>query len=208
MQNYKKKMYFCIFKQYFNKKDFSKMKIHPDTLAFFDELHANNNRDWFAENKPRWTEIQRVFLDFTQQLINIMTPLDPGLGNLQPKQCVYRIYRDLRFSPDKRPYKTHIACFLPAGGNRTQCVPGYYQRNYNVIPLYKFGDHVLSLRVKYSPEEFALQNAIHTAFNIFGKDPTDPDADWSTLTQGILVSFQERRAEDGEAEKAWPAAAL
>lgn len=126
MQNYKKKMYFCIFKQYFIKKDFTTMKIHPDTLSFFDELHENNNRDWFAENKSRWTDIQHVFLDFTQQLINIMTPLDPALGNLQPKQCVYRIYRDLRFSADKRPYKTHIACFLPAGGNRTQCVPGYY----------------------------------------------------------------------------------
>lgn len=102
------------------------MKIHPDTLAFFDELHVHNDREWFADNKSRWTAIQHDFLEFTQALINVMSPLDPGLGNLQAKQCVYRIYRDLRFSTDKRPYKTHIACFLPAGGNRTQCVPGYY----------------------------------------------------------------------------------
>ena len=66
-----------------------------------------------------------------------------------------------------------------------KCVPGYYQRNYNIIPLAKFGDHVLSMRVKYSPEEFAIQNAIHTAFQMFGKDPTDPDADWSTLANGM-----------------------
>ena len=70
-----------------------------------------------------------------------------------------------------------------------KCVPGYYQRNYNIIPLAKFGDHVLSMRVKYSPEEFAIQNAIHTAFQMFGKDPTDPDADWSTLASGMWSEF-------------------
>lgn len=70
-----------------------------------------------------------------------------------------------------------------------KCVPGYYQRNYNVIPLAKFGDEVVSLRVKYSPEEFALQNAIHTAFQKLGKDPTDPSADWSTLAGAMWSEF-------------------
>lgn len=102
------------------------MQIHPDTLQFFEELTENNNREWFNDNKGRWVAIQHDFLDFTEALINVMTPLDPGLGHLQAKQCVYRIYRDLRFTLDKRPYKTHIACFLPVGGDRTQCVPGYY----------------------------------------------------------------------------------
>ena len=102
------------------------MNIHPDTLPFFDDLLVNNNRDWFNDNKSRWTAIRDQFVEFTQALIDVMTPLDPALGNLQAKQCVYRIYRDLRFTTDKRPYKTHIACFLPVGGDRTQCVPGYY----------------------------------------------------------------------------------
>lgn len=104
------------------------MKINSDTLQFFNELLVNNNRDWFNENKPRWTAIQSDFLDFTQALIDAMTPLDPGLHNLQAKQCVYRIYRDLRFTTDKRPYKTHIACFLYSGGDRTVCSPGYYMQ--------------------------------------------------------------------------------
>ena len=102
------------------------MNIHPDTLSFFDDLMVNNNRDWFNDNKSRWTAIRDQFVELTQALIDVMTPLDPALGNLQAKQCVYRIYRDLRFTTDKRPYKTHIACFLPVGGDRTQCVPGYY----------------------------------------------------------------------------------
>lgn len=102
------------------------MKINADTLTFFEELRENNNRDWFNANKARWTAIQVDFTDFTQALIDAMTPLDPGLRNLQAKQCIYRIYRDLRFSADKRPYKTHIACFLYSGGDRSQCSPGYY----------------------------------------------------------------------------------
>lgn len=102
------------------------MKIHPDTLQFFSELQQNNNRDWFNDNKARWTAIQHDFVLFTQELIEVMGTYDPSVRQLEAKRCVYRIYRDLRFTTDKRPYKTHIACFLPFGGDRTQCVPGYY----------------------------------------------------------------------------------
>ena len=102
------------------------MKIHPDTLQFFAELQENNNREWFAANKTRWTDIHREFQDFTQGLIDAMASYDPAVENLQAKRCIYRIYRDIRFSNDKTPFKTHIACFLPYGGDRTQCVPGYY----------------------------------------------------------------------------------
>lgn len=100
--------------------------IHPDTLQFFEELHYNNNREWFQANKKRWDAIRSSFLSFTQAIINHMVKLDPSLGDLTADKCVYRIYRDLRFSADKRPYKTHIACFLPTGGNRKCAVPGYY----------------------------------------------------------------------------------
>lgn len=70
-----------------------------------------------------------------------------------------------------------------------KCVPGYYQRNYNVIPLAKFGDEVVSLRVKYSPEEYAIQSLVHTTFQKLGQDPTDPSADWSTLARGVWDEF-------------------
>ncbi len=102
------------------------MKIHPDTLTFFEELKKNNNREWFADNKKRWEAIKEEFVKLTEKLIEVMTPLDASLGELSAKQCIYRIYRDLRFSPDKRPYKCHISCFLPTGGNRKAAVPGYY----------------------------------------------------------------------------------
>ncbi len=80
------------------------VQIHPDTFQFFEELTRNNNRDWFNDNKLRWIAIRDCFLEFTQQLIDAMSPLDPAVAGLTAKQCVYRIYRDLRFTTDKRPY--------------------------------------------------------------------------------------------------------
>lgn len=100
--------------------------IHPDTLRFFEELTLNNNREWFNDNKLRWITIRDSFTLFSQALINALATAHPAVEGLKADRCIYRIYRDLRFSPDKRPYKTHIACFLPIGGDRTQCVPGYY----------------------------------------------------------------------------------
>lgn len=100
--------------------------LHPDTLPFLNELAENNNRDWFNANKPRWVAIRDAFVDFTEGLIEEMRVLDPSLANITAKGSVYRIYRDTRFSPDKTPYKTHIACFLASWGKKNYGVPGYY----------------------------------------------------------------------------------
>ena len=102
------------------------MRLNADTLPFFDELQENNNREWFNANKERWIAIKEDFEKFTEALIERMLPLDPSIGNVKAKDCMYRIYRDTRFSQDKRPYKTHIACFLPTGGKKRMGVPGYY----------------------------------------------------------------------------------
>ncbi len=102
------------------------MRLHPDTMPFLQELAAHNNRDWFNDHKTRWIAIKEDFETFTQGLIDEMKTVAPTLAGLTAKQCVYRIYRDTRFSPDKTPYKTHIACFLPSWGKKNNGVPGYY----------------------------------------------------------------------------------
>ena len=102
------------------------MTLHPDTLPFLQELSRNNNRPWFNEHKPRYEAIRSQFEVFTQTLIDHMVTLDPTLEGLSAKKCIYRIYRDTRFSPDKTPYKTHISCFLPSWGTKNCGVPGYY----------------------------------------------------------------------------------
>ncbi len=100
--------------------------MSPDILNFFNELHRNNNREWFMDNKSRYDAIREEFIDLTAQIIDKLAPLDPSIGHPDPKKCIYRIYRDLRFTQDKRPYKTHIAFFLSSYGIKRSGEAGYY----------------------------------------------------------------------------------
>lgn len=100
--------------------------MSPDTITFFEELAANNNREWFMVNKSRYDAIREEFIDLTAYIIDELSPIDPSIGHPDAKKCLYRIYRDLRFTPDKRPYKTHISFFLSSHGIKRSGEAGYY----------------------------------------------------------------------------------
>ena len=100
--------------------------MNPDTLPFFNELAVNNNREWFLDNKRRYDAIREEFVELTAQVIDELAPLDPTIGHPDPRKCLYRINRDLRFTPDKRPYKTHISFFLSSYGIKRSGEAGYY----------------------------------------------------------------------------------
>ena len=100
--------------------------MSPDVFTFFEELAINNHREWFLDNKSRYEAIREEFVEFTAQIIEELSPLDPTIGHPDPKRCLYRINRDLRFTPDKRPYKIHIAFFLSSNGVKRSGEPGYY----------------------------------------------------------------------------------
>ncbi len=99
--------------------------IHPDTLPFLKELSANNTREWFDDNRERYKNIRKQFSDFISILIHRLNELDPAIGMPEAKDCIFRINRDVRFSPDKSPYKTNIGAYIANGGRRT-FNPGYY----------------------------------------------------------------------------------
>lgn len=86
-----------------------------EILNFLQALSANNNREWFAENKEWYRECYARFVDFAEEYIRRLAELDPSLAVLQPKDCIWRIYRDVRFSHDKRPYKEWFGVFPAAG---------------------------------------------------------------------------------------------
>ena len=90
------------------------------------EVAANNNREWFAENKERWRQVDARVNELTQNLLNAMTPFEPGAKYLQPKDCRWRIYRDTRFSYNKAPYKTHIGIFVALPNGKKSERAGYY----------------------------------------------------------------------------------
>ena len=86
-----------------------------EILDFLAELSANNNREWFAENKGWYQECYARFVAFSTEYLKRLSEIDPSLAVLQPKDCIWRIYRDVRFSHDKRPYKEWFGVFPAAG---------------------------------------------------------------------------------------------
>ncbi len=99
--------------------------LTKDSLQFLEDLKANNNRDWFLENKKRYEIFKKDYQKLVANLLDAMKPLDSSLEMLEVKNCTFRINRDIRFSKDKSPYKDHIGIWLSSGAigmNRS----GYY----------------------------------------------------------------------------------
>jgi uncharacterized protein (TIGR02453 family) len=94
-------------------------------LEFINELTENNNRDWFNTNKARYQESLEVFREFAGDLIAGISTFDPSIANLEARDSIFRIYKDVRFSKDKLPYKTHFGCWLAKGGRKSTDA-GYY----------------------------------------------------------------------------------
>ncbi|AWV98002.1 DUF2461 domain-containing protein [Arcticibacterium luteifluviistationis] len=102
--------------------------IAKDTFQFLKELKANNNKDWFTENKPRYVEAKENFEAFIDELIKGISRFDPSIAHHTGKGCVFRIYRDVRFSKDKSPYKTHMGAHITAALKKSDIHSrsGYY----------------------------------------------------------------------------------
>lgn len=94
-------------------------------IAFLDELKANNNKDWFDTNRKRYLELKEQFINFTEKLIEGISAFDPSVAGQKPKDCIFRINRDVRFSNDKSPYKTHFGAYITSSG-RNSGLAGYY----------------------------------------------------------------------------------
>lgn len=95
------------------------------TIDFLRRLACNNNREWFQAHKAEYKEMQERFNAFTAQLIAAIGKYHPEVGALGVSDCTYRIYRDVRFSSDKSPYKTHFGAFIAPGGKKSGYA-GYY----------------------------------------------------------------------------------
>lgn len=101
------------------------MKIKPETVAFLKKLKKNNNKPWFDKNRPLYEEARANFMQFTDALIKQIGMFDPSVKHLTAKDCVFRIYKDVRFSKDKTPYKTHFGAAITRGGKKI-FLGGYY----------------------------------------------------------------------------------
>ncbi|HWD86480.1 MAG TPA: DUF2461 domain-containing protein [Mucilaginibacter sp.] len=103
------------------------MRIYPETFDFLRNLVENNNRDWFMAHKADHDRAKENVIEFAGELIKELSQIDPSLDrNLDPKKAVMRIYRDIRFSTDKTPYKNNFAIGRMTTSGNTVLHVGYY----------------------------------------------------------------------------------
>lgn len=99
--------------------------LHKSTIDFLKKLKKNNNRDWFNANKKLYEDARYDFEIFVFELIQKIAEFDESASGLEPKNCIFRIYKDVRFSKDKSPYKTNMGAFICKGGRKNNAA-GYY----------------------------------------------------------------------------------
>lgn len=97
-----------------------------EILSFLSKLRENNTREWFSTQKEYCKTLQKNFEELVQSLINGIASFDPDMKGLDAKNCMFRLYRDTRFSPDKTPYKTHFGAYMGAKGGRNSLRADYY----------------------------------------------------------------------------------
>lgn len=99
----------------------------PDFLQFFIELAPNNHKDWFDLNRKRYEKsVKEPFKDFVEHIIKEIAKNDPIFKDLQAKDCIFRINRDIRFSKDKTPYKMNVSAVVAPEGKKSKAVNGIY----------------------------------------------------------------------------------
>ena len=94
-------------------------------IDFLKDLEENNTREWFDINRERYDLTRKQFLAITEILIHEIREFDNEIPVLNPKDCIFRIFRDVRFSHDKRPFKSNYGCFMARGGKKSGFA-GYY----------------------------------------------------------------------------------
>ena len=99
--------------------------LHPDTVSFLKKLAKNNNKPWFDGHKAQYIAAKSDFENFVREIISTLSGFDSDINDLLPKQCTFRINRDIRFSKDKTPYKSNMGASFIRGGKKS-IFAGYY----------------------------------------------------------------------------------
>ena len=99
----------------------------PDFLQFFIELAPTNHKDWFDLNRKRYEKsVKEPFKEFVEHIIKEIAKTDASFKDLEAKDCIFRINRDIRFSKDKTPYKMNVSAVVAPEGKKSKAVNGIY----------------------------------------------------------------------------------
>lgn len=99
--------------------------LQKNTLKFLKDLKEHNTKEWMDEHRKIYETAKQDYESFVGSLIPILAKYEPAIGDLTPKQCTFRINRDIRFSQDKSPYKTNFGAAFSRQGKKLPDA-GYY----------------------------------------------------------------------------------
>nr|WKN40101.1 DUF2461 domain-containing protein [Tunicatimonas sp. TK19036] len=88
-------------------------------LSFLSDLQANNEKTWMDEHRDRYQTAKQHFIELIGYMLGELSIDDESLRGLTPKDCIFRINRDIRFSKDKAPYKNNFGAAMAEGGKKT-----------------------------------------------------------------------------------------
>jgi uncharacterized protein (TIGR02453 family) len=94
-------------------------------LDFLAQLEKNNNREWFQQNKKQYDDAKKEVEAFVNAIIPDLAKFDDSVRYVEAKECLFRIFRDVRFAKDKSPYKINMGAWISRAG-RKSAGPGYY----------------------------------------------------------------------------------
>jgi len=100
--------------------------LEANTLQFLKELQKNNDRVWFDAHRDTYQVAMKDMQSFTTRLLHELVAIDPSIEGLEAKACIFRLFRDVRFSKNKLPYKTNLAAYLAKGGRKSERAGFYF----------------------------------------------------------------------------------
>ncbi len=146
-----------------------------ELFDFLSELEDNNNRDWFNANKPRYEQhVKGAALDFIRAFEAPLHSISPHFQAI-PKAVggsLFRIYRDVRFSKDKSPYKTHTGVHFRHEAAKDAHAPGFYL---HLAPGEVFGG-------------FGVWAPPNPVLNKIRQQIVDRADEWSAIQQSLAVA--------------------
>jgi uncharacterized protein (TIGR02453 family) len=175
--------------------------MNPATLFdFLENLAQHNERDWFQAHKATYDQLRVDFEQDVAYWLRELTPDEPALAGLEPKKCIFRIYRDVRFSKVKVPYKTHFSAYFAVGGKQSEGPGRYIQVGPHGQTLVAGGIYVptkeqlaaIRQEIDYAADDLHALLAAPTARQLFpqglageqlkkmpaGYEATHPEANW------------------------------
>ena len=99
--------------------------IQKNTIQFLTDLKKNNTREWFEINRKRYEAGKENIIELAAQAIKAIGAFDKDIAELEPKQCIFRINRDVRFSKNKAPYKNNMSLVVSKGGKKSETAAFY-----------------------------------------------------------------------------------